>query len=362
MGPLSGDRDKDPILNGRTDEYIADLYEAMAVHEGKVEARINDKFGQLYGGNSKTLKYPEDMQIGKDSDYIKFGFYQYEPPYERGQAGSGGGDPFRGSSYKDYNQNANPDEIDGNFGEKVGSDILLFMPQDVSTSYGAEWGGKEVSNFGAGTLSALTNAGNADVRKFLENMGAGLKGISGLPITVGGAMTKKALEMARTNLTLNDILGGTEGVILNPNVELFFSGHKIRNFGLKFKMSARTPEEAMDIISICNTFKVHSLPQFGGRDDSNAASTTGTGTSNFIKIPNLVKMEFMKGSDKHPFLSQYKAMALTNVDINYTPDGSYSTLIGGLPTAVELSIAMVETKLVYQNDFTAERQGLGWSY
>ena len=39
MGPLFGDRDTDPILNGRTDEYIADLYEAMAVHEGKVEVR-----------------------------------------------------------------------------------------------------------------------------------------------------------------------------------------------------------------------------------------------------------------------------------------------------------------------------------
>ena len=316
MGPLFGDRDTDPILNGRTDEYIADLYEAMAVHEGKVEARINDRFGQLYGGNSKTLKYPEDMQIGKDSDYIKFGFYQYEPPYDRGQAG-GGNDFFRGSSYKDYNQNANPDEIDGNFGDKVGSDILLFMPQDVSTSYGAEWGGKEVSNFGAGTLSALTNAGNGDVKQFLENMGAGLKGISGLPITVGASMTKKALEMARTNLTLNDILGGTQGVILNPNVELFFSGHKIRNFGLKFKMSARTPEEAMDIISICNTFKVHSLPQFGGRDDSNAASTTGTGTSNFIKIPNLVKMEFI--SDKLQLDTIYEVIAVNTVGLKSTP-------------------------------------------
>ena len=47
--------------------------------------------------------------------------------------------------------------------------------------------------------------------------------------------------------------------------------------------------------------------------------------------------------------NQYKACAITNVDVNFTPDGSYSTLIGGYPSAVELSISLVETKLIYQS-------------
>ena len=81
--------------------------------------------------------------------------------------------------------------------------------------------------------------------------------------------------------------------------------------------------------------------------------------TNFIKVPDLVRMKLMKGGKLHPYLSQYKALALTNVDINYTPDGSYATYIGGYPTAVELSIQMVETKIVYKENLMQDQE---WSY
>lgn len=333
-----------------------DIDAAAETRRRRTEA-LNAEFGPSFKGFG-SLKYPYDMVIGKESDYVKFRFYEYKPPFARG---SEGGNTL-GSNYQDYNQNYDENEIDGNFGDDALGEIKLFMPQDVSTSYGAEWGGKEISNFGAGSLSAVTNIGRGDFGAFLDNLGAGIASVGALPVTAGAALTKKALEMARTNMTVNDVLGGTSGVILNPNMELFFSGHKVRNFGLKFKMSARTSEEAHEIHEICQSFKIHSLPQFGGTRNQDREDGVGSATeaANFIKVPNLVKMEFMKGPDKHPFLTQYKAMALTNVDINYTPDGAYSTLIGGFPTAVELSIAMVETKLVYQNDFTGADRN--WSY
>ena len=67
----------------------------------------------------------------------------------------------------------------------------------------------------------------------------------------------------------------------------------------------------------------------------------------------------MRGGQMHPHLSQYKALAITNVDINYTPDGSYSTTIDGIPSAVELRVSFVETKVVYREDlFNSE----GWTY
>ena len=95
--------------------------------------------------------------------------------------------------------------------------------------------------------------------------------------------------------------------------------------------------------------------------------------ANFIEVPNLVMLKYMKGSQMHPYLSQYKSCAITNVDINYTPDGVYSTTIDAYPTAVELRIGLVETKLVYKqeigaqvNDHTtpgnAENLGRTWSY
>ena len=60
----------------------------------------------------------------------------------------------------------------------------------------------------------------------------------------------------------------------------------------------------------------------------------------------------MTGNNVNTYLNQYKACALTNVDVNFTPDGSYSTLIGGYPSAVELSLSFVETKLIYQSEIS----------
>ena len=62
----------------------------------------------------------------------------------------------------------------------------------------------------------------------------------------------------------------------------------------------------------------------------------------------------MTGPDVNPYLNQYKACALTNVDVNFTPDGSYSTLIGGYPSAVELSISLVETKIIYKSEINPD--------
>ena len=101
------------------------------------------------------------------------------------------------------------------------------------------------------------------------------------------------------------------------------------------------------------------LPYFGNAQGDGKNASGLSKFTNFIKIPDLVRMKLMNGSKMHPYLTQYKGLALTNVDINYTPDGSYSTYMGGYPSAVELSIQMVETKIVYKEDLQQKRD---WSY
>ncbi len=336
-----------------------------------------------------VLKYPYDLEPTMDTDYIQFDFHRYQPPFKRGGSGLDG-----------YNQNStaipNQVDIDGNFGEKTGPSVHIYMPQDVSTSYAASWGGKEISNLGAGALSASANLGSGQFGKLAQNLMEGISSSGSLGTTTSSALTKALLSAAGNSLSLNDVLGGTTGIILNPNVELFYGGPQIRNIGFAFKMSARNAVEASHINAICELFKTELLPGFGGQTNwqtdiafavgtglvgglklkgvqaaatslagltgvisAGDKATSGEGYNNFLTIPDLVKMQLKKGPKKHPYLSQYKALALTNVDINYTPDGSYSTFEGGFPTAVELRIAMVETKLVFKQDMGSAK---GWSY
>ena len=44
--------------------------------------------------------------------------------------------------------------------------------------------------------------------------------------------------------------------------------------------------------------------------------------------------------------------AITNVEINYTPDGAYSINEGGGMVAYQLALSFQETKLVFREEIT----------
>ena len=312
---------------------------------------------------SSTTRYPFDLQVDGETDYIRFQFYEYKPPFTRAGEGAAG--------YYQTNR-------EGNLGPRKGPDILMYMPQDVSTSMSTSWGGKEISNVAAGLLSGYANTASADGKGALQNLQTGMKNMaSAIPTTAGAALVNMGLQAtgAQGNLGMNDILGGTAGVILNPNTELLFGGPSIRNIGFKFKMAARSEKEARSMLRICRKFQYHASSKMGASTDLTENTLKGLQTignlagnvpkennlsdekikewatsNNFISIPDLCLFKYMTGSDQNTYLNQYKACAITNVDVNFTPDGSYSTLIGGYPSAIELSINLVETKIIYRTE------------
>ena len=364
------------------------------------------------------LRYPQELKVTDNTDYLSFGFYKYYPAFRKrgirsdridyynGTVGAQGGNFAQAvvtgdvtgenegtasfwsaddATRKEQKLNSPA----GNFGKKDGPEILIYMPPDISTSFAADWGGKEMGNAAAGISSGSSNIQSGDVGGLTDNVLSGMLNVGALSQSVAARITKSIASMSGTSMTMNDVLAGTTGTILNPNVEVLFGGPKLRNVSFAFKMSARNLEEAKTIHAICTAFKKNSLPGYGSTNklqDSIAAGFTGIGATenkddnmgnhvNFIEVPNLVMLKYMKGNTMHPYLSQYKSCALTNVDINYTPDGVYSTTIDAYPTAVELRIGLVETKLVYKGEIgaqtnntadgeTANKENIGrtWSY
>ena len=58
----------------------------------------------------------------------------------------------------------------------------------------------------------------------------------------------------------------------------------------------------------------------------------------------------MRGSNRNRFLPRYKMCAITDVNVNYTPDNVYATIDRNMPVATELKISFMETKLVFSED------------
>jgi len=334
---------------------------------------------------SGTLRYPKVL-YESHTDYVRFDFYKYKPPFSAiagatpaVNAATGAPAPAAGGGLSNYN--ASSEGLEKAAGLET---ILLYMPEDISTGTSIEWTGKGFSNVAADILrgssipngTATAGGGAAAVTQAITAAGqrgasiaadALAKAINGLPGGIGG------------DVNMQDILGGVGGVILNPNTELMFGGFGLRSFSLKFKMSPRSKEEAIEIKKICNSFRIASLPEygqspsgvFGGADKflaffTNPGGQGGTSdgaaddNKNYIGVPNLCRVTFMSGSNPNRYIAQYKACAINSVDINYTPDGSYATFGGNVgadersPVATELAISFTETKLLYRSEVSID--------
>lgn len=285
-----------------------------------------------------TLRYPKN-KIDKNSDYVVFEFYEYSPPF-RQRNGTPSGE--QGGRFIDYNQSYQYTKLDGKY-----KTIAMYMPEDISTGFKSNWGGKAISNIGrdamraAGGDTLMDKVGAAG--EAFQNAGDNLLNMMG-----AAAITKGVRKITGDSLSLNDVFSSISGAILNPNTELLFDSVDMRNFQLNFKLVPRAQEEVNDINEIVKQFKQATLPT---RDPGVVFKAKNAGiANNFIGVPAVCRVSFMKGGFEHPVLPRFKMCAITQVDVNYTPDGSYATYRDGQPVAMTLAINFQETKLVFAEE------------
>ena len=335
--------------------------------------------------SDKVLKYPAQQTIGPQSDYVLFEFKKYNPPfgdnpgaetYKRLGGWGGRYSWFSGdlaalnfdekgvsnflSKKNDYNQSNTYEPADG-YIPKPGDDpvempaIIMYMPEDISTGFKGNWGGKAFSSIGAGILGAAGQENLAS--KITDGFGTiTAAGERALGLTAAKILQKSVKAAGGDQLTKDDIFGGISGAIMNPNTELMFQGVDMRNFMLKFKLVPRNADESKQINEIIKLFKACTLPlrnpgQVMGFNDPDKPANQGI-ISGFIGVPNLCKVSFMRGSEEHQVLPRYKMLAITEVDVNYTPDGAYATYSGrsGQPVAIELTLNFQETKINFAEE------------
>ncbi len=80
--------------------------------------------GEGANANASSLRYPLDV-LEKESDYMYFEFFNYEPPFKAKNATD---------SLDAYNSSAGGASPATNLAK-----ILLYMPEGVTTSYKADW-------------------------------------------------------------------------------------------------------------------------------------------------------------------------------------------------------------------------------
>ena len=144
--------------------------------------------------------------------------------------------------------------------------------------------------------------------------------------------TLAASAFAEKAANVKGLLTRTQGVIQNPNLELLFQKPTLRPFSFQFKMSARSKGEAEQIIKIIRFFKQNMAPQKGGGSGGESANL-------FLKAPNTFQIHYMhEGTKEHPYIGRAKECAMTSFEVDYTPDGNYSTLKDGFMTSYTICL------------------------
>jgi hypothetical protein len=289
------------------------------------------------------LKYPGDMVENGNGDYVSFSFFKYAPPYNGG-TGGGATAAAPGQTYVNSYNGAFDDGKGLSFSGL--SRIIMYMPEDLSTSYAQTWGGREfgpLAGMGLAAAGGIMNINDpGSIASAAGAFGNKMKNtIEGVAPYVGAKLVAGAMNGIPGfggSVSANDILASTRGEILNPNTEVLYQGQGLRTFDLNFKMLARSSAEDDIIRDICKTFKKASLPT--GRDKA----------QNLISVPNIVRVRFKHKDKNHPYLTQYKLCGIGNVSINYTPDGAYATYTTGAPVAITLRLQFQELKLVFGED------------
>jgi len=229
-------------------------------------------------------------------------------------------------------------------GTPIGS-VILPVPTSVQDGNQTSWG--------QGTMTPADMA-KANVMKSLLGSEGGKEAAAQIgtgveQIQKDGPEVSEGLKSFFTEqLTgTTDLLARTTGAVANPNMELLFKGPALRTFTFSWKMSPRDQKESIVIAKIIRMFKQSMAPQ-------------KTDAGLFLKAPNIYKLQFNQGTDRHKFLPRMKECALNNCAVNYTPDGSYMTYDNTAMVALEMSLSFQEMEPIYNNDMSHDWDSIGY--
>ena len=323
----------------RSEEDLGEDINPVLETTTTIKTKASETGVEAPAGAGGSVRFPSDIRIGKGEDFVMFDFYDYKPPFQERASIN---DDFINQTLDQYNATGFNSKY---FKNKAYSQIIMYMPQDVQDQFQANWEGKKFGSLSAGIIAS---AGRTGMVSKLQEANQTLRGAIGRGTVEAGAaiVTKLSEKITGDQISASDLFGGISGVARNPNVELLFQSMKLRTFDLTFKMAPFNELDVQNMETIIRIFKRAMLPEyklgetevFGTEGDDNGAIEAG-----FIKVPKVVNINYMRGGERNRFLPRYKMCALTDVNVNYTPDNVYATFDMSSPVAVEIKLSFMET-------------------
>jgi len=312
----------------------------------------------------KIVKYPMDMSNSMDHMFIQC--YSYRAPYSAALDGKVGKRNIfannKESSFTFGSERTTP------YKRKLGAGIKLPMPNNMSDGNPRNWGEQSMD---AGQMGAVQNVSKNVLTSFFTNDFGGF-GRTATKLSMQGEMltqeSTRGMSMANKisqlasesgfgDVSAEQVLSRSVGVVVNSNTELLFAGVSLRSFEYQWLMSPRNRLEAANVRMIIRAFKQWSAPKKIRKIDNGELSNVGKagGPSFFLGTPNIFRLRFVTNGNRNILgVNKFKPCALQNVDINYTPEGQWMAYENGMPISVMMTLRFAELEPIYDTDYSED--------
>jgi hypothetical protein len=198
--------------------------------------------------------------------------------------------------------------------------IALHTPNQLAIRYGMQWSDDDTV-----MLQAAAH-GIEEIMKAVDSGGknSDVKG-------VGSAIIANLTLAQGPNAGANS---AALGLAANPKKEQVFKGVDFRTFSFDYQFFPRNASEAKNVMKIIQEFKYHMHPEF--KD-----------TNNFVYIyPSEFDIYYYQGTQENLNLHRHTSCVLTEMNVNYTPNGNFNTFENGMPTQINVTLSFRELALL----------------
>ena len=305
----------------------------------------------------EVYRYPLTAYTEK-TDYLQIDIVEYKPIGKnlRGVAGKGGTTVFKSLASQAGSRTI------GREGKNKLATILLPMPSNVSDSLGVEYASSSLNNIAGAAIGGIVDimesgraykdgakegldATGQSIVNMYKGVTASAGGVEGVQNFLTRQLASSAAGILGANITPSQLLARSTGEVLNPNIELLFSGPTLRNFRFQYQMTPRNFDEGQSIKQIIRSFKAHSSVKVGS---TNQGFSDDQGT--FIRTPDVFELRYMQGAGDHSYLHKFKQCFLESINVNYSGAGNYSTYEDGTPVSMIMDLTFREIEPIYDID------------
>lgn len=193
--------------------------------------------------------------------------------------------------------------------------IALYVPNELNIRYSASWAEEDTAEFQAFARGAQ-EAGRA--------MGGDTSKSGGLVKEVLGSLAISKGPAA---------LGIASGLAANPKKEQAFKNVDFRTFTFDYRFSPKSETEAQNVLNIIRALKYHMHPELK--------------ENGFLYIyPSEFDIVYYKGATENLNIHRHTSCVLTEMNVNYTPNGVFSTFPNGMPTQINVTMTFKELMLL----------------